>query len=115
MELQVKRNRTRFKLKMNSKLPRVSVDKSNRYFFAQLVDVHSAGKVLAALHEKAFVKTAKLEKDKPVARAEKMGEAFGKLVKEAGFTAVAFDRSGYVYHGKVKAFADGLRKAGLTL
>ncbi|MCC7304591.1 hypothetical protein IT418_04245 [bacterium] len=100
---------------MNSKLPRVSVDKSNQYFFAQLVDAHNEGRVVAALHEKSFVKTAKLEKEKPVVRIEKMGEAFGKMVKDAGITAVTYDRSGYIYHGKVKAFAEGMRKAGLTL
>jgi len=115
MELNTKRNRTRFKIKMNSELLRVSVVKSNRYFFAQLVDVHNAGKIVAALHEKSFVKAAKLAKEKPVERVGKMGEAFGKMVKDAGITTVAYDRSGYIYHGKVKAFADGMRKAGLTL
>lgn len=99
---------------MNSKLPRVSVDKSNQYFFAQLVDVHQGGKVIVAIHEKTF-ESAEAKKMKPVERAGAMGEAFGKLAKEAGVTAVAFDRSGYIYHGKVKAFAEGMRKAGLTL
>jgi len=56
-----------------------------------------------------------LAKEKPVERVGKMGEAFGKMVKDAGITSVAYDRSGYIYHGKVKAFADGMRKAGLTL
>lgn len=115
MELNKRRNRTRFKTKMNTKLPRVSVDKSNQHFFAQLVDVHNEGKVLVALHEKTFAKTAKLEKEKPVARIGKMGEAFGKMVMDAGITAITYDRSGYIYHGKVKAFAEGMRKAGLTL
>lgn len=115
MELNTKRNRTRFKMKMVSKLPRVSIDKSNRYFFAQLIDAHQGGKVIAALHEKTFVKAEKLSKEKPLARIEKMGESFGKQIKDAGVTAVIFDRSGYIYHGKVKIFADGLRKAGLTL
>lgn len=102
-------------MKMVSKLPRVSIDKSNRYFFAQLIDAHQGGKVIAALHEKTFIKAGKLSKEKPLARIEKMGEAFGKQIKDAGVTAVIFDRSGYIYHGKVKIFADGLRKAGLTL
>ena len=100
---------------MNSKLPRVSIDKSNKYFFAQLVDVHNAGKIIAAIHEKSFTKTAKLEKEKPLDVAGKMGEAFGKVIIDAGVTSVAYDRSGYIYHGKVKAFADGMRKSGLTL
>lgn len=115
MELNKKRNRTRFKMKMVSKLPRVSIDKSNRYFFAQLVDAHNDGKVITAIHEKSFIKTSKLEKEKPMARLEKMGEAFGKMIKDAGVTAVTYDRSGYIYHGKVKSFAEGMRKSGLTL
>lgn len=115
MEISTKRNRTRFKQKVNSSLLRVSIQKTNQYFFAQLIDVHNNGKVVAALHEKTFAKTAKLEKEKPVTRIEKMGEAFGKMVVDAGIKAVAYDRSGYIYHGKVKAFAEGMRKSGLTL
>lgn len=115
MEIGTKRNRTRFKQKMLSKLPRVSINKTNQYFSAQLIDVAAAGKVIAAVHEKTFAKTEKASKLKPVERIGTMGEVFGKTLKDAGITAIAFDRSGYIYHGKVKAFADGLRKAGLTL
>lgn len=115
MEIGTKRNRTRFKMKMLSKLPRVSINKTNQYFSAQLIDVASEGKVVAAIHEKTFVKAEKATKLTPVERIGKMGESLGKTLLAAGITAVAYDRSGYVYHGKVKAFADGLRKSGLTL
>jgi large subunit ribosomal protein L18 len=114
MEISTKRNRTRFKQKVNSQLLRVSVQKTNQYFFAQLIDVQNKGKIVAAIHEKTFAKTVK-EKATPVERVGKMGEAFGKIVMEAGVSSIAYDRSGYIYHGKIKAFADGMRKAGLTL
>jgi large subunit ribosomal protein L18 len=115
MEMGTKRNRTRYKQKVASQLLRVSIQKTNQYFFAQLIDVHSNGKVVAAIHEKTFKKDASVAKDKPLVRVGKMGEAFGKMALDAGVTAIAYDRSGYIYHGKVKAFADGMRKAGLTL
>lgn len=115
MEIATKRNRTRFKIQSVSKLPRVSIDKSNKYFFAQVVDAFANGKVLAAVHEKTFTKEAKLEKAKPMEVIEKMGEKLGQDIKKQGVTAVVYDRSGYIYHGKVKAFAEGLRKSGLTL
>lgn len=115
MEIATKRNRTRFKMKMASKLPRVSINKTNQHFSAQLIDMQAEGKVLAAIHEKTFAKSAKAEKMKPVERIAAMGESFGKMIQEAGVKAVSYDRSGYIYHGKVKAFADGMRKSGLTL
>jgi len=115
MNIAVKRNRTRFKLKSFSKNLRVSVHKTNKYFSAQLIDVFNGGKILKAIHEKTFAKTAKLTKESPVEIAGKMGEAFGKSVLDSGVKIVSFDRSGYIYHGKVKAFAEGMRKAGLTL
>jgi len=115
MEISTKRNRTRFKQKVNSQLLRVSVQKSNQYFFAQLIDVQNKGKVVVALHQKTFAATATKEKLTPVQVVGLMGEAFGKMVLEAGVRAVAYDRSGYIYHGKIKAFAEGMRKAGLTL
>jgi len=115
MESSTKRNRTRFKQKVHSQLLRVSIQKTNQYFFAQLIDVHHDGKVVVALHEKTFAKEPAVAKEKPVARIGKMGEAFAKMVIDAGVKAIAYDRSGYIYHGKVKSFAEGMRKAGLTL
>jgi large subunit ribosomal protein L18 len=114
MDIRNKRARTRYKISRTTVDYRVSVNKTNQYLSAQAIQIEG-GKVIASVHQKTFSKKNKLSKEKPVAIAEKMGEEIGKSLKEQGITAVAFDRSGYIYHGKIKAFAEGLRKAGLTL
>ncbi len=87
--------------------PRLSVFRSLTGFSAQIID-DSAGKTLvsASLHD---VKGAKNTVDGAVS----VGEALAKKASAAGVTDVIFDRSGYKYHGKVKAFADAARKSGL--
>jgi len=89
---------------------RVSINKSNQYISAQLVDLENNGKVVVSIHQKAFKVTAK---KKPVEICTEMGEAFGKQIQEKKIDKIVFDRSGYIYHGKIKAFADGLRQSGL--
>lgn len=89
--------------------PRMTVTRSNKNLYAQVVDDNKA-------HTLAAIST--LEKEfsafKPtVADAEKLGEAMGKRLKEKNITTVVFDRNGYLYHGVVKAIADGARKAGI--
>ena len=73
-------------------------------------DVISAdGKVVATCTDKGVAGATKTE------RAENAGVAFADVLKSKKITAVAFDRNGYLYHGRVKAFADGLRKWGIQL
>ena len=84
-----------------STLPRLSVFRSSRAIYAQVIDTKK-GTVLAA--------SSNL-KEKMDAAA--VGEAVGKKAIAAGVKSVVFDRSGYAYHGKVKAVADGARNAGL--
>ncbi|MBN2100874.1 50S ribosomal protein L18 [Candidatus Dojkabacteria bacterium] len=107
-----KRNRRKLHIRKNiegtSEKPRVSIYKSNRYLFAQLVNDEEM-KVCCGLSEKVI----KPEKDeKPVDRAERMGVEFGKLIKKNKVETLVFDRAGYKYHGRIKAFAEGLRKSG---
>lgn len=90
--------------------PRLTVTKSNKNLIMQVID-DDAEKTLA------FIST--LEKDfanlKPTVKdAEKLGEAFGARLKEKNISTVVFDRNGYLYHGVVKALADGTRKAGIV-
>ncbi|ERJ91849.1 50S ribosomal protein L18 [Treponema lecithinolyticum] len=90
--------------------PRMTVTKSNCNLYVQVID-DDEGKTLAAV--------STLEKDfssvKPnVAGGEKIGEAMGKRLAEKKITTVVFDRNGYLYHGVVKAIADGARKAGIV-
>jgi large subunit ribosomal protein L18 len=89
--------------------PRLVVFRSNKEIYAQLVD-DVAGKTLAAVssREKALAATgAKLD----VANA--IGKAIAERAIAAGISTCAFDRNGYLYHGRVKALADGARESGL--
>ena len=88
--------------------PRMTVTRSN--LFVQVIN-DDEGKTLAAIStlEKEFADI------KPtVEGAEKLGEAMGKRLAEKKITTVVFDRNGYLYHGVVKALADGARKAGIV-
>lgn len=114
MNITDKRKRTRYTIKLHSDLPRVSVHKTNQYFSAQIVE-KGTGKVLNAIHEKSYSKASKETKLKPVELVAKMGEEFGKNLLCKKIERVVYDRSGYIYHGKVKAFAEGMRKAGVNL
>jgi len=91
--------------------PRLTVYKSNRYTYVQAID-DAAGATLAA--------ASNLEKEhraiaNKVADMEKLGLLIGQRLKAKNIAAVVFDRNGYRYHGKMKAIADGARKAGISL
>lgn len=93
--------RVRDKLQ-SSALPRVSVFKSSRHFYAQLIDD-------AKMHTLAAVGP------KDASSPGKLGEALAKKALKVKVRKVKFDRGGYRYHGKVKQFAEGLRKGGLKV
>jgi large subunit ribosomal protein L18 len=105
-----RRRRVRAKVVGTAQRPRVSVFRSNRGIFAQLID-DSAGRTLAAV---AWTE----EPLRSLSRAEQATEA-GKLLAErakaAGIERAVFDRGGYQYHGRVRAFAEGVREGGLAL
>ena len=91
---------------------RLNVYRSNKHIYAQLVD-DTAGKVLfsASTLTKDFkTKAAKMNKTDI---ATQIGEHIGKLAKAKGVEKVVFDRGGFLYHGRIKALADGARGAGL--
>lgn len=109
-----RKQRTRHKLQVRAGgAPRLSVFRSNKHIYAQVID-DKAGKtvVAASSMEKDLRGTLKTGGDKTAA-AE-----IGKLVAEravaAGVTKVVFDRSGYRFHGRVKALADAARESGLS-
>ena len=90
--------------------PRMTITKSNRRISVQVID-DSKGHTLASI--------STLEKDlrnikATVEGAGKLGEMMGKRLTEKNITKVVFDRNGYLYHGIVKALADGSRKAGIV-
>ncbi len=105
-----RRRRVRAKVVGTAERPRISVFRSNRGIQAQLVD-DLAGHTLAAVSWTE----SDLRSLKPMERAAKAGEMLAERAKAAGVDAAVFDRGGYRYHGKVKAFADGVREGGLTV
>ena len=105
-----RRRRVRAKIVGTAERPRISVFRSNRGIFAQLID-DSAGHTLAAV---AWTE----EPLRSLPRAEQASEA-GRLLaqraKAAGVERAVFDRGGYQYHGRVRAFAEGVREGGLAV
>ena len=104
--------RVRKKVTGSAARPRLTVNRSARHIFAQLVD-DAEGRTLAS----ASTLEADLrggEGDKK-ARAHQVGQLLASRAREAGVTAAVFDRAGYAYHGRVAALADGAREGGLAL
>jgi large subunit ribosomal protein L18 len=105
-----RRRRVRAKVIGTAERPRVSVFRSNRGIHAQVVD-DVAGRTLAAV---SWTEST-LRGLKPMEQAGKAGELLAERAKSAGVESAVFDRGGYQYHGKVKAFADGVREGGLKV
>jgi large subunit ribosomal protein L18 len=91
--------------------PRLTVYKSNRFTYVQAID-DGVGATLAAASNR---EKTHLDIGNNVTSLGKLGELIGERLKAKSITAVVFDRNGYRYHGKVKAIADGARKAGIKL
>ncbi len=103
----------RRKVRVNSKIKaqhpnaRLIVNKSNLYISAQLVD--ATGKVLTTITDKGVKGASKSE------RAFAAGEEIAKVIKTKKIDTVIFDRNWHLYHGRIKAFAEGVRKGGINL
>jgi large subunit ribosomal protein L18 len=104
-----RRRRVRAKVRGTAERPRISVFRSNRGIFAQLID-DDAGRTLAAVHWTE----PELRSLKRMEQATKAGAVLAERAQAAGVQAAVFDRGGYQYHGRVKALAEGAREAGLT-
>lgn len=106
LQNRIKRHkRVRSTVKGSQSVPRVSVFRSNKYIYVQLID-DKIGKTLMSAND---IKS-KLEKQKDVLEVAK---TIGETASKAGISQVVFDRGGYKYHGRVKALAEALRKVGL--
>lgn len=104
--LKIKR-RIRGKIEGTMECPRLTVYRSNKQIYAQIVDDIS-GKTLAS------ASSLKIEEKLPKKEiATKVGELIAQNAIEAGIETIAFDRNGYLYHGRVRELANGARKAGL--
>ena len=103
-----RRRRVRAKVRGSAERPRISVFRSNRGIFAQVVDDDS-GHTLAAVNWTE----ADLRKLTGSEQARKAGSLLAERAKAAGIDTAVFDRGGYQYHGRVKALAEGAREGGL--
>ena len=99
--------RIRKKVVGTAERPRLSVFRSNKQIYAQVIN-DKAGVTLAAASSLGFEKMNKTE------QAKKVGLLVAERAKAAGIEAVVFDRNGYLYHGRVESLADGARKGGLN-
>ena len=99
--------RIRKKVVGTAERPRLSVFRSNKQIYAQVIN-DKAGVTLAAASSLGFEKMNKTE------QAKKVGLLVAERAKAAGIEAVVFDRNGYLYHGRVQSLADGAREGGLN-
>jgi large subunit ribosomal protein L18 len=104
------RYRIRKKIEGSAESPRLAVFRSNKEIYAQVIDDIS-GKTLAAAS--SLDKDLKKAKGTKTDIAKTVGKAVGEKAKKAGVEKVIFDRSGYLYHGRIKALAEAAREAGL--
>ena len=97
--------RIRASVKGTAECPRLAIYKSNRFVSAQLID-DEIGKTIVSAHGREFGGSK-------LAQAAAVGKAVAQRAVKTGVSKVVFDRGGFIYHGKIKAFADAARQAGL--
>ncbi|MCL2295182.1 MAG: 50S ribosomal protein L18 [Spirochaetes bacterium] len=114
--IEMEKRRTRRKKGIRGKIsgtleiPRLTVYKSNLYIYAQAIDDAGGTTIVAISNKEEKLSSIKSN----IEGAGKLGEEMGKRLKEKNIEKIVFDRNGYIFHGKVKALADGIRKAGLV-
>jgi large subunit ribosomal protein L18 len=104
--------RIRKKLSGDTARPRLSVFRSNKHIYAQIVDDAKGSTLVAASSVEAETKGS-LKGGGNVAAAKAVGKVVAQRARDKGIKAVLFDRGGYIYHGRVKALADAAREGGL--
>ena len=105
-----RKKRVRKKVNGNTERPRLSVFRSSKHIYAQVID-DSDGKTLAAAS--TLDKELKGKTNATREGAAAVGKAIAERAKKAGVSAVVFDRGGFLFHGRVKALADAAREGGL--
>ena len=103
-----RRRRVRSKIRGSAERPRLSVFRSNRGVFAQLIDDGAERTIVAVAWTEP-----ELRELGPMEQAKRAGEILANRAKEAGIETCVFDRGGYQYHGRVRALAEGAREGGL--
>ncbi len=105
-----RRRRVRAKVVGTAARPRISVFRSNRGIMAQLIDDERGVTLAAVQWTEPDVRDLK-----PMEQAAQLGQLLAQRAKDAGVERAVFDRGGYQYHGRVKAFAEGVREGGLAV
>ena len=110
-----KEQRSRRKLRVRKKIygtperPRMTIFRSNKHTYVQVIDDVKGHTLASASNREKELSSVK----NTVSEAGKIGEAIAEKLKKANITKVVFDRNGYLYHGVIKAVAEGARKAGI--
>jgi large subunit ribosomal protein L18 len=111
----IKRNKIKKRIRKvvfgTSEKPRMTVFRSNKAIYAQLINDKDEKTLLSA---SSFDKDIKLESNNKTEIAKQVGISIGTKAVKAGIKSVSFDRNGYLYHGRVKSLANGAREAGLN-
>ena len=106
--------RVRAKVSGTPQRPRLNVFRSSAHIYAQVIDDTRGHTLVAASDLEAGIVERAGEGANKTARARAVGEAIAERAKAAGIDTVVFDRGGFLYHGRVRAVADGAREAGLA-
>lgn len=106
------RMRIRKKISGTSSIPRLTVFRSNKQIYAQVID-DLTGTTLASAGSKEKEVSAETEGKNKIVQAAAVGKLIASKCKEKGVETVVFDRGGYLYHGRVKSLADAAREGGL--
>ena len=108
---QKRHRRIRRYLSGTTERPRLAVFRSLEHIYGQIIDDTAGHTLVAASDIEPTVRNA--ERGTKSARAKQVGQLLAERAKEKGITAVVFDRGGFLYHGRIKALADGAREGGL--
>ncbi len=108
----IRKGRVRRKILKNSEHPRLTVFRSGKHIYAQIIDDREH-KTLASASTMSKELKQDLQKTGDVEAAKKVGQLLAQKAKDLNLETLSFDRNGYIFHGRVKALADAAREAGL--
>ena len=109
-----RKKRIRKRVSGSAERPRLTVFRSNKHIYAQVIDDSSA-RSLASVSSLSKTVSGALQGQDKKGRAKAIGNAIAKVCLDKGIKQVVFDRNGYAYHGRVKELAEGAREGGLEL
>ena len=112
---QIRHLRVRKKVVGTAERPRLSVFRSIRHIHAQLIDDSSGQTLMAASSMSEAFRKEGGSKERAVEAARRVGTLLGQIASEKGIRSVVFDRNGYLYHGRVRALAEGFKEQGVRI